>query len=695
MLGDQPWRQGQPGQSSSRPRGRGINVTIEQHPNSWQAIGGREGGTVSALAFSPAYPSDKTVFAATLAGVYRSTNAGLTWQSSSQGLLNPFVDAIAISPDFATDRTLFVGGREAGVSRSTDGGETWESLPFWSAQPPSIAALAISPLFSEDHTVLAGTDDGTVYKTVNRGRTWHAVSRGLPGAAIFGLTIGPGADDDSTVFAATTAGLYRGDHGGTIWTLSGLADQVCQTVLLSSTYDMDQTLFAGTEQDGLFRSTDGGQTWQAINDGLTDLCINGLAISPTFMIDGILLAATAGGIFRSEDSGDHWQLVGEVGSALCITVLPRAALSVADSDASADDPFATYRTVMAGTAHGGIFRSGDAGGQWQPASQGLNARLMVSLVISPSFSSDQTLFCCGLEEGIYRSLDAGVTWQPANDGLASLEVAALAVSPAYAQDSSLIAATAAGVYVSRDGGDHWSAIGGPVPAQTVALAPDFAGGGALLAASPDGLIYLSPDSGTSWQVIEAPFAGDEIATAVFSPRYADDRNLFVATSGRPDEAASSRAGVWRSRDSGRSWERLLDEAHQGRWLSLAIPFSFGDDGAFYIGLGDRVLRPMRRASETRFGERRPIWIGERPGGVRTTVVALTLSPTYAFDQTLFAATSSGVFVSRNAGLSWHPLADGMTDRSIVAVALSPTYADDRLVFAASLGGTIWRVIDHG
>ena len=45
------------------------------------------------------------------------------------------------------------------------------------------------------------------------------------------------------------------------------------------------------------------------------------------------------------------------------------------------------------------------------------------------------------------------------------------------------------------------------------------------------------------------------------------------------------------------------------------------------------------------------------------------------------------------GLSWKPLREGLTDRSIVGVVVSPAYADDRLVFAASLGGTIWRLRD--
>jgi hypothetical protein len=225
------------------------------------------------------------------------------------------------------------------------------------------------------------------------------------------------------------------------------------------------------------------------------------------------------------------------------------------------------------------------------------------------------------------------------------------------------------------------------------MAPDYSIVGTLLAAGADGSLHLSGDSGLTWRALEVPFLGEEVATVAFSPDYASDHTLFVATSRRPGEGIEGRASVWQSTDGGANWQQALAERDESRWISLAVPPTYGQDGAFFIGLGGAVLRPMRRAAETRLGARRPIWVREQPGSVRTVVVGLTLSPDYAQDSTLFAATSTGVSVSRNAGLSWRSPAEGLIDRSIVAVALSPGYAGDRLVFAASLGGTIWRLHD--
>jgi photosystem II stability/assembly factor-like uncharacterized protein len=669
-------------------------VTTGETTSEWQAIGGREGGTVSALAFSPAYPRDQTVFAATLAGVHRSTDAGHSWQSVSQGLPNPFVDAIVISPNFVVDGILFAGGREAGVSRSGDRGESWQPLSFWDASPPSIAALAISPAFAEDQTLFAGSEEGLVYRSTNAGRSWEGRPIGLPaGEAVLALTVGPTYQAGGPVWAATSAGLFISEDSGINWRPVGLTDQVCQALLLSSSFELDGTLFVGTEQAGLLRSRDGGASWMPVNEGLGDPCINGLAISPTFMLDGIVLAATANGIYRSEDSGGQWQLVGDVGSVLSIAVLPPDALSIVDPTIIDETVLTHYRTVLAGTAHGGIVRSLDGGGSWQPASQGLNARLVVSLALSPDFARDRTLYSCSLEEGIHRSDDDGASWQASNVGLPALEVAGLALSPAFAEDRTLVAATAGGVAISRNGGESWLATGGPTPAQAIAVAPDYRRLGGLLAAGSDGSLRLSSDSGLTWRSLPVPFIGQEVAMVAFSPGFAEDGMLFAATTQATGPGGTGQASVWQSTDRGESWQTVLIERDEGRWLSLAIPPTFSDDGAFYIGLGDRVLRPMRRASERRLGGQRPIWIGEHLGNARTVVVGLALSPAYRFDQTLFAATSAGVFVSRNAGLSWRPLAAGMIDRSIVAVVPTPTYADDRTVYAASLGGTIWRLVD--
>jgi hypothetical protein len=99
---------------------------------------------------------------------------------------------------------------------------------------------------------------------------------------------------------------------------------------------------------------------------------------------------------------------------------------------------------------------------------------------------------------------------------------------------------------------------------------------------------------------------------------------------------------------------------------------------------------MRETQEVRAGERRPIWRSLEVVGSNALVTGLATPSTAADASTVFAATSGGVYVSRDGAdrfASWG-MKSGPT--AVVAVAISPSYASDRWVYALGLGGTIWR-----
>lgn len=72
-----------------------------------------------------------------------------------------------------------------------------------------------------------------------------------------------------------------------------------------------------------------------------------------------------------------------------------------------------------------------------------------------------------------------------------------------------------------------------------------------------------------------------------------------------------------------------------------------------------------------------------------SVTALAVSPDYAADGTVVAATTAGVFVSHDRGASFVPWSEGLDPPSIVALTLSPDYPSSKLVYALGLGGTLW------
>jgi hypothetical protein len=130
-----------------------------------QSTEGMCGGFIEALAVSPGYAGDQTLFAATRVAVFRSTTGGSTWTSEAGGVIYGQIKALAISPGYAADHTAYAGVAGAmnpGVRKSTDGGESWQ-LVNEGLTERYVYALSISPDYTTDQTLFAGTGGGGVF----------------------------------------------------------------------------------------------------------------------------------------------------------------------------------------------------------------------------------------------------------------------------------------------------------------------------------------------------------------------------------------------------------------------------------------------------------------------------------------------------------------------------------------------------
>jgi photosystem II stability/assembly factor-like uncharacterized protein len=108
------------------------------------------------------------------------------------------------------------------------------------------------------------------------------------------------------------------------------------------------TLYAGKNGEGVFKSTNGGDSWHPINSGLTNLEVRALVIDPTQ--PQTLYAGTGGGVFKSTDGGSSWSAVNTG-----LTNLKVWALAI--------DPLRP-NWIYAGTHNGGVFKSTNGGGNW-------------------------------------------------------------------------------------------------------------------------------------------------------------------------------------------------------------------------------------------------------------------------------------------------------------------------------------------
>jgi photosystem II stability/assembly factor-like uncharacterized protein len=157
------------------------------------------GGQAECLAIDPDQPS--VLYAGTWkGGIFRSSDSGATWTSSSEGVTDSRVVDIAIDP--VTPTVLYAGTYGGAVFRSDDGGATWAPRSTGlTLAAVGVQGIVIDPLAPS--TVYAATWSG-VFKTVNGGTSWTPASTGLTETRVYCITMDP----------ATPTTLYVGTFNG-------------------------------------------------------------------------------------------------------------------------------------------------------------------------------------------------------------------------------------------------------------------------------------------------------------------------------------------------------------------------------------------------------------------------------------------------------------------------------------------------
>ncbi|MBD2666873.1 BNR/Asp-box repeat domain protein [Richelia sinica FACHB-800] len=229
---------------------------------------------------SPNIASDKTIYVGTQYGViYQSIDQGRHFSVISKVENRGINEALAlvISPDFSSDKTLYASGLK-GIYKSVDGGKNWQLLTAsTSVIKPGRIQLAISPNYKQDRTVIAGTEDGLLI-TKDAGKTWIELS-GIYGrhAYIEGIAISPNYQSDRTFLVSTRGrGLFKTIDGGVTFTKvrnDGISlatmnnvPSAGKSIAFSPNYASDQTIFGfGSSTTEVYKSTNGGNTWQIIS----------------------------------------------------------------------------------------------------------------------------------------------------------------------------------------------------------------------------------------------------------------------------------------------------------------------------------------------------------------------------------------------------------------------------------------------
>jgi len=657
----------------------------------WERLASHEGGTVVALADAPT-GGGGALFAATAVGLFSSMDGGRRWLPAGDTPL-PLIAAVAPSARFAENRLLFAG-TQTGCYRSTDAGRTWRQT----LSGGRVFAIAVVPGAGEEERVFVGTQQDGILRSDDGGRTWTGANPGLLDLTVLALAFSPDAARDLTGFAATTSGLYRTRNGGKSWREVALPldEPAVQCLGFSPAFARDRLVFAGTESDGLWRSNDGGANWDFVQ-GLPEGGIGTLAFSTPYAESRLIAAATDGGVALSRDGGETWRLTGEA--------LPPVLDLAFVSDGGRE-------TLVAGLYREGARRLviTEREEQWIPANTGLRATFLTSLVASPAFALDQTLFASGPDAGLRVSRDGGYTWASTKAGLADAAVYGVAITPDVGGSHRVFAATDAGIYRSRDNAASWEAptLGSESPTGIVIAGMTGNNGGTpVFAATLDGRLIASDDGGGQWRSLHASFGKATVVSLACSPDYARDRTLYAGTTRPIPTDSGSEMIVWRSTDGGGSWTRWMEERGEGGILPFAVPTrqvssGHGDDAPF-VGLAGRVVQPRRNAWQTRAGARAPLWQAAAlatDGDDPVSITALAVPPDYHTNGMVFAATNAGVYRSRDRGRTFDRWSEGLTPSEVLALATTIASNDATadspiLVFALGVDGTIWRRADNG
>jgi photosystem II stability/assembly factor-like uncharacterized protein len=625
-------------------------------------------------------------------GVNLSNDGGKTWTASNNGITSnggPSGDAIPVfsltispqNPDVIWAGTQGIRG----IFKSTDGGKTWQkkdtgvieneglSLRGFTVDPknPDIvyAAGEISSAVWQGHqqngTLGFDLVKGVIYKTTDGGEHWNAVWRGDNLARY--IIVDP--RDSNKLYAST--GLFDRDAANESPTGGNLGGV------------------------GVLKSTDGGQTWRALNEsnGLQNLYVGSLIMNPAnpeVLLAGTGVAGPGGigtkmGAYLSTDGGESWQLV-----------LPEPlSAPISSVEFAQSNPNVAYAGGPAA-----VFRSNDMGRTWQKqtpgnfwGAAGTRAGFPIDFQVDPR-NADR-IFANNYGGGNFLSEDGGRTWSVASQGYTGAYLHGIVVNPKDANNIFVIGRT--GPFRSSDGGRTWqgltkepAVLGGEWYA--VAMDPNNPNN-VVISDEHQGVIFRSTDSGNNWkEVFRHPGVSVQVMekrmgfkSIVFAPsnssvvyagmeleRNQIDQNL-AALNNTPS------FGVFKSADGGATWRDANDGKSASQNVNMLAVSPDNADIVYAATLKSGILK-------TTDGGKSWQSMNQGLGGIDVRSIAINPQD----PKVLFAGLENGaVYASTDAGSSWMASGSGMDPQAAIrSIVFDPT--DSRTVFAADIHSGVFR-----
>src|ERR1019366_949402 len=569
-------------------------------------------------------------------------------------LVGPFRGGrvLAVTGVAGQPEVFYFGAVAGGVWKTTDGGANWR--PIFDAQPiSSIGAIAVAP--SDPNVLYVGSGEACIRGNISYGN-----------------------------------GVYRSTDAGTTWTHVGLTDTRHIGRVVVSPRDPNTAFvaalghaFGPNAERGLFRTTDGGKTWQKVlykddKTGAIDVALDPANPSVVYAALWEVLrkpwnmssGGPGSGLYKSTDGGTTWNRL--EGNGLPKGLLGRIGISVSPADGRR-----VWALVEA--EDGGLYRSDDAGAHWQRVNEDERYRQRAwyfSHVFADPKSPD-TVYVANT--GLFRSADGGKTFEllPAPHG----DHHGLWIDPENPRR--LINGNDGGASISLDGGKTWSRMDNQLTAQFYHVIADNRFPYWLYGSQQDNTSVAIASRGENWGVITDsdwyPVGGGECGFVAPDPRdadivYANSENLITRYDRK--RQLMQVVSVWPLDTSGRGaaelehrfqWtEPLLISPHDPDVLYTAseVVWKSTDHGASWTAISPDLTRNDKSKQQPSGG---PITLDITSVEYYDTVFALAESPKQK--DLLWAGTDDGlVQVTSDGGKNWRNVTPkGMPEWSTISI----------------------------
>jgi len=638
------------------------------------------------------------------------------WELTGPTNVGGRITDIAIHPD--SPSTWFIGAATGGIFKTTDDGTTWENI-FTDAPVITIGDIAIDP--NDESIIYAGTGEANsssfsfvgngIYKTINSGETWENI--GLENSAYIARVIVDYNNSDR-VFAAATGtlfspneerGIYRSDDGGLTWDRKLFVTDSTAAVDLVQHPTDPNTLYAsmwermrgrnyrrsGGYSSGIYKTTDGGETWNELTVGLPDHGGVGriglaIAVSNPDVLYAFYDQQPVGGysflgIFKTIDGGDIWTQTNDG--------------NIDDMNSSFGwyfgqiriDPANEDRVYALGVA---LCRTENGGDNWEIiADYGNTQEIHVdhhALVIDELTGR----MVEGNDGGLYTSMDYGNNWEKINNlpltQFYDIEIDYLNPDRLYGgtQDNSTIRTMTGAL-------DDWEVILGGDGFYTVV---DYTNSNVIYAEYQWGNLHKSSNGGNYFDYIADDMSGDR--TNWSSPLAIDpfeNETLYFGT-----------YRIWKTYNGGNNWTAVSDD------------LTDGDDGSSYHTITTIAVSPFIPGIIVAGTDDGNVHVSTNSGDDWTDVTAglpdrwITRVACDPFDMNTIYVTVSGfrwdeplphVFKSTDLGQNWIDISSNLPELPMNCIVLDPEVQDrifvgsDAGIFYTENGGNEWLSLSNG